>query len=286
MTPDNLARFTEAERKSQTESDCSGAWKTSNGIQRYARHLALPDFTEAHQRRLGRKTALVVGLGGLGCHIAPLLCAAGIGKLVLADGDTVSLSNLQRQILYREDQIGKFKAECARQTLSSLNSGTEIEIHTTFLNERNAITIAHACDIIMDGSDNAKTRYLMNDLAVGLEIPFIYGSIHEYSGQLAVFNTDAESATYRCLFPEGQAYDDGPKGVISPLPAWVAAMQAHECIRILSGLKPALANRLFTGDLLSFQTHCVDLQASETGRRLSLERFGELKRPSSPNTKI
>ena len=246
--------------------------------ERYARHLILPDFTEEHQQRLGQKSDLLVGLGGLGGHIAPLLCAAGVGRLVLADGDSVSLSNLQRQILYREHQVGMLKAECAKASLEALNSGTEIEIHPVFLSPENALSIAGACDIIVDGSDNAAARYLMNDLAVGLEIPFVYGSIREYSGQAAVFNADAQSATYRCLFPEESIRaDDRPKGVIGPLPAWVAAMQAHECIRILSGLKPALANRLFIGDLLSLQTHCMDLQPSENGRKISLDRFGKLK---------
>lgn len=244
--------------------------------ERYARHLILPDFTEARQARLAQKTVLVVGLGGLGGHIAPLLCAAGVGKLVLADGDTVSLSNLQRQILYRENQVGLPKAECAKVSLQALNSGVEIEIHG-FLNAKNARTIAEGCDLIVDGSDNATARYLMNDLAVGLGIPFVYGSIREYSGQLAVFNADAESATYRCLFPEESTKaDDSPQGVIGPLPAWIAAMQAHECIRILSGLQPALANRLFIGNLLTMQTHCMELQPSQTGRSISMEGFGLL----------
>ena len=245
--------------------------------ERYARHLSLPDFTQANQERLGKKTVLLVGLGGLGGHIAPLLCAAGIGKLVLADGDTVSLSNLQRQILYREDQVGLLKAECAKQSLERLNSETEIEIHPVFLNEENALAIAKGCDIIVDGSDKAKARYLMNDLSVGLGIPFVYGSICEYSGQLAVFNFDKDSATYRCLFPEEESRaNDAPRGVIGPLPAWIAAMQSHECIRLLSGLQPALANRLFTGNLLSLQTHCLHLQASATGRKISIERFKRL----------
>ena len=251
--------------------------------ERYARHLILPDFTEEHQHRLGQKSVLLVGLGGLGGHIAPLLCAAGVGRLVLADGDKVSLSNLQRQILYRENQVGTSKAECARKSLQALNSGAEIEIHDTFLNTENARQIAEGCDIIVDGSDNAAARYLMNDLSVGLGIPFVYGSIREYSGQLAVFNADAQSATYRCLFPEENAQaDDAPRGVIGPLPAWIASMQAHECIRILSGLKPALANRLFIGDLLSLQTHCMDLQPSENGRKISLDRFGKLQQGKRP----
>lgn len=248
--------------------------------ERYARHLILPDFTEAQQIQLGQKTALVVGLGGLGGHIAPLLCAAGVGRLVLVDKDHVSLSNLQRQILYRENQVGMPKAECARKSLQALNSGIEIEIHPFFLNAENARAIAEGCDIIVDGSDNAAARYLMNDLSVGLGIPFVYGSIREYSGQLAVFNADAESATYRCLFPEGNAKaDDSPRGVIGPLPAWIAAMQAHECIRILSGLQPALANRLFIGNLLSLQTHCMALQPSETGHKISMEGFSRLAKP-------
>lgn len=244
--------------------------------ERYARHLALPDFTESHQRRLSVKSALLVGVGGLGCHIAPLLCAAGISRLVLVDGDKVSLSNLQRQTLYRENQIGKLKVECAAQSLRELNSQTIIETHAVFLNRNNALSLAKNCDMIIDGSDNAPCRYLMNDLAVGLEIPFVYGSICEYRGQAAVFNTTKDSATYRCLYPEEDTPQTSPQGVIAPLPAFVAAVEAQAAIRILCGMDTALANRLFLCNLLNMETTCVNVQASGNGRRISLENFGKL----------
>lgn len=248
-----------------------------NLTERYARHLALPDFTESHQRRLSVKSALLVGVGGLGCHIAPLLCAAGIGRLVLVDGDRVSLSNLQRQTLYRENQIGKLKVECAAQSLQPLNSGIRIEAHPVFLDRKNALSLAKNCDIIIDGSDNANCRYLMNDLAVGLEIPFVYGSICEYQGQAAVFNTTQDSATYRCLYPEGKKTQQySPKGVIAPLPAFVAAVEAQAAIKILCGMDTALANRLFLCNLLNMETACVNVQASGNGRRISLENFSKL----------
>ncbi len=246
---------------------------------RYARHLALPGFTAGHQARLGGKTALVVGLGGLGGHIASLLCAAGIGKLVLVDGDTVSEHNLQRQILYRENQVGLPKAECAKKSLEALNAETEIEIHPVFFHDANALSIAKGCHLIVDGSDNAEARYLMNDVAVGLDIPFVYGSICEYSGQAAVFNADEESATYRCLFPEeGLMPGQGPKGVIAPLPAFVAAVQAEECVKLLCGFEAALKNRLFTCNLQDMDTARMEIPASGEGRKISLERFGNLDR--------
>lgn len=245
--------------------------------ERYARHLALPDFTESHQRRLSVKSALLVGVGGLGCHIAPLLCAAGIGRLVLVDGDKVSLSNLQRQTLYRENQIGKLKVECAAQSLQALNSGTRIEAHPVFLDRKNALSLAKNCDIIIDGSDNANCRYLMNDLAVGLEIPFVYGSICEYQGQAAVFNAQKDSATYRCLYPEEEnTQPNSPQGVIAPLPALIAAVEAQASLRYLCGMDTALDNRLFLCNLLNMESHCINLQASGNGRNISLERFRQL----------
>lgn len=246
--------------------------------ERYARHLALPDFTESHQRRLSVKSALLVGAGGLGGNIAPLLCAAGIGRLVLIDGDKVSLSNLQRQTLYREDQIGKWKTECAAQSLHSLNSGTRIEAHPVFIDRKNALTLAKDCDIVIDGCDNALCRYLMNDLAVGLGIPFVYGSICEYSGQAAVFNATKDSATYRCLYPEENARQNVPKGVTAPLPALVAAVEAQAALRILCGMDSALSNRLFLCDMLSMESHCLDLQASGKGREISLANFRKFPR--------
>lgn len=245
--------------------------------ERYARHLALPDFTESHQRRLSVKSALLVGVGGLGCHIAPLLCAAGIGRLVLVDRDKVSLSNLQRQTLYRENQIGKLKVECAAQSLHALNSQTSIESHPVFLDRKNALSLAKNCDIIIDGSDNANCRYLMNDLAIGLEIPFVYGSICEYQGQAAMFNAQKDSATYRCLYPEEEnTQQNSPKGVTAPLPALIAAVEAQATLRYLCGMDTALDNRLFIYDMLGMHSHCLDLQASEKGRRLSLESFQRL----------
>lgn len=260
----------------RTGTKCTTCTKM-NFMERYARQLMLPEFGIEAQEKLRRSHVLLIGAGGLGSTIAPLLCAAGLGKLTLIDADKVSESNLQRQILYRTSQIGQPKAECARKSLQNLNPDCEVMAINAFLNQENALEISHDCQIIVDGSDNAQARYLMNDLAVGLGIPYVYGSIEAFHGQVSVFNLNPRSATYRCLFPEPKTLPE-PQilGVIGTLPSFIASIQANECIKALTGCGPCLDNRLFTCDLLSMQTHCFDLQPTDSGRDISLQNFQKL----------
>lgn len=247
--------------------------------ERYARQLMLADFGQAGQQRLAQSSVLLVGVGGLGSTISQLLCASGVGRLVMADADTVSVSNLQRQILYRNHQQGQPKIECAAASLRALNPHTEIIAHREFFSEHNALKMAQGCDLIVDGSDNAAARYLMNDVSVGLNIPYVYGSICEASGQAAVFNAAPDHATYRCLFPQERAEAAGcVRGVMGPVPAFIASIQANECIKLLGGFGESLCNRLFCCDLRTMNTACFALQASPSGRRVSLENFEKLKR--------
>ena len=246
--------------------------------ERYARQLMLPGFGAEAQRRLSQSTILLVGVGGLGSTLSQLLCAAGVGRLILLDADRVSASNLQRQILYRTDQVGQPKVMHAAESLRRLNPHVQIEAYDEFLTPANARLRAEGCNLIADGSDNAAARYLMNDLCVGLGIPYVYGSIMDFYGQAAVFNLTEKSATYRCLFPETESsIPTTPKGVIAPLPALIASIQAQECIKILTGTcGEPLDNRLLLWDMQTHSTQKIALTPTEEGREISLRKFGQL----------
>ena len=238
----------------------------------------LPGFGAEAQRRLAQSSVLLVGAGGLGSTLSQLLCAAGVGRLVLLDADRVSASNLQRQILYRTDQVGEPKAKQATESLRRLNPHVQIEAYDEFLTPANARLRAEGCDLIADGSDNAAARYLMNDLSAGLGIPYVYGTIADFYGQTSVFNLTEKSATYRCLFPETETCRQAtPPGVIGPLPALIASIQAQECIKILSGAcGEPLDNRLLLWDMQTHATQKITLTPTEEGRKISLENFGRL----------
>lgn len=246
----------------------------SPGMERYIRQTVLPEIGETGQRRLMDSSVLVVGVGGLGSTLAQLLCAAGVGRLVLVDPDTVSESNLQRQILYRTDEVGLPKAECAKRSLQRLNPYVRIDAHKESFRAVNAISLASGCDLIADGSDNAAARYCMNDVSFGLRIPYVYGSIEGFRGQVSVFNSGAGSATYRCLFPEHKC-DASPcrQGVVGPLPSFVASIQANECIKILAGFGEILSDRLLLADMIRMQTFSVSIEPTEKGHADSLQAF-------------
>ena len=156
--------------------------------ERYARQIMLPEIGLSGQQALARASVLIVGAGGLGSPISLYLCTAGIGRIGLIDGDTVSESNLQRQILYTENETGRNKVECAKQTLSSRNESCRIDIYPHFLTEENAREIIEPYDIIVDGCDNYATRYLIDDWCSRLQKPYVYGSIEGFKGQVSIFN--------------------------------------------------------------------------------------------------
>ena len=167
---------------------------------RYQRHLQLPQFSAAGQLALKAAHVLIVGMGGLGCPVAQYLAAAGVGKLTLVDADTVSLSNLQRQILYSCEDVGIKKVVAARQRLTALNDAIAIEAVIQQLSLQNAPALIQQCDLVVDCSDNFATRYLINDLCIAKQKPWIYGSVLGFAGQLALFVPGG--ACFRCLFPE------------------------------------------------------------------------------------
>lgn len=218
----------------------------------------LPEIGEEGQRRLLRSSALIVGLGGLGCPAALYLAGAGVGRLGLCDPDAVSLSNLQRQTLYAEARVGEPKPEAARERLAALNSDVAFELFPEGLTPENAAEVIARYDIVVDCCDNFATRYLISDICRRLRKPWVHGSIGEFSGQVATFLPDAATG-YEDIYPERSELASRPAasgGVLGALPGVVGAIEAAEAIKTLLGMEGTLAGRLLTIDLstMTFNT--------------------------------
>lgn len=248
-------------------------------LDRYNRQIILPEFGVLAQEKLRKASALVIGVGGLGSIASLYLVASGFGRVGLVDNDIVSISNLQRQILYRETEIGEPKTERAKDTLSKLNSSVKIETYPCFLTEENAISIIKDYDIIIDGTDNFKTRYLINDVCVGLGKPFVYGSIQSYSGQVSVFNVNENSCNYRDLFPNAEELslkENTNKGVMGVLPSITASLQVNEAIKIITSTGEPLINQLLSFNISNNQFITLDLTPTQKAKEDSLESFNKL----------
>ncbi|HEU4553297.1 MAG TPA: HesA/MoeB/ThiF family protein [Chitinophaga sp.] len=228
-------------------------------MQRYDRQLRLEGFGAAGQELLGKGAALVIGAGGLGVPVLQYLTAMGIGKLGIVEQDKVSITNLQRQVLYYTQDEGKPKLQIAVQRLQQLNPGVTFITHNTFLTPENALEIIAPYDVVIDCSDNFGTRYLVNDACVILQKPFIYGAIYKYEGQVSVFNYRG-GATYRCLFSEapqaGEMLSCSDIGVLGVLPGLIGCYQANEAVKVICGIGEPLANQLLTIDTL-YNTHHI-----------------------------
>jgi len=221
---------------------------------RYARHLTLPEVGAEGQARLAATSVLVVGAGGLGSPVALYLAAAGVGRLGLVDADKVELSNLQRQVLYGDATLGARKVTAAAARLADLNPLVRVEPHDLRLTSHNAREVLAGYDIVVDGTDNFPTRYLLNDACVQLGKPLVYGSIFRFEGQVTVF--DARSGPcYRCLFPAPPPPELAPScaegGVLGVLPGLVGTLQASEAIKLALGIGEPLVGRLLTVDALT-----------------------------------
>lgn len=223
---------------------------------RYRRHLSLPDFGLEGQQRLLDASVLLIGAGGLGSPLAQYLAAAGVGTLGLVDDDVVSASNLQRQILYTTDDVGAPKVEVAQRRLQAMNPDVEVRGHRTHLRSDNAMAILRDYDLVIDGTDNFPTRYLVNDACVLLEKPNVYGAIYRFEGQATVFDA-AQGPCYRCLFPEppppGSVPSCAEGGVLGVLPGIIALIQATEAVKYLTGLGESLVGRLLQYDALDMR---------------------------------
>src|SRR5688572_4682353 len=232
-------------------------------LARYGRHLTLPEFWREGQQRLKAARVAVVGLGGLGSPAALYLAAAGIGTMGLIDGDRVDLTNLQRQVLYDDADVGSPKVDVASRRLARMNPDVQIRSFATRLDSGNALEILQDFDIVLDGSHNFPTRYLVNDATVLLGIPSVRGSVLRFEGRVSVFGTE-KGPCYRCLYPEppppGVVQDCQDAGVLGVLPGLVGVLQATEVIKTICRLGDSLAGRLLIIDglRLRFQTFRVE----------------------------
>ncbi len=220
-------------------------------IARYSRHLIMPEVGLEGQRRLKAASVLAIGTGGLGAPLGMYLAAAGVGRLGLVDFDVVDSSNLQRQIVHGTKDVGRRKVDSARERLADINPHIEIETHDIRLTSDNALALFKSYDIIVDGTDNFPTRYLVNDACVLSGKPNVYGSIFRFEGQASVFWAE-RGACYRCLYPEppppGLVPSCAEGGVLGVLPGIVGAIQANETIKIILGAEDTLVNRLLLFD--------------------------------------
>jgi adenylyltransferase/sulfurtransferase len=217
-------------------------------IRRYSRHLILPEVGLAGQKKIKAASVLCIGAGGLGSPIAMYLAAAGIGKIGIVDFDTVDYSNLQRQILHTDADVGRSKAESAKETIHGINPNCEVVIHNTRITSENALDLIRPYDIVVDGTDNFPTRYLTNDACVLLKKPNVYGSIFRFEGQASVFAPHLGGPCYRCLYPEppppGMVPSCAEGGVLGVLPGIVGCIQATEILKLAIGKGTSLVGRL------------------------------------------
>lgn len=230
-------------------------------FERYARQTMLPEIGEEGQRRLARASALIVGLGGLGCPVGLYLVGAGVGRLGLCDPDRVSLSNLQRQTLYAEGGVGMPKTEAARRRLAALNSEVAFATYPSGLTPENAAEIVSQYDIVVDCCDNFATRYLISDTCRELRKPWVHGSIGAFSGQVALFEPEAE-VSYDLLYPDRDELADRPAaaaGVLGAVPGVVGAIEAAEALKYLLAMEGTLAGRLLTIDLGTMTFNTINL---------------------------
>ncbi|MBI3405881.1 MAG: molybdopterin-synthase adenylyltransferase MoeB [Acidobacteria bacterium] len=238
---------------------------SKNEVLRYSRHLIMPEVGMEGQLKLKQAKVLLIGTGGLGAPLGLYLAAAGIGRIGLVDFDVVDFSNLQRQVTFSTADVGRSKIAAAKDRLSSLNPEIQIDTHEVKLSSANALEILKPYDIIVDGTDNFPTRYLVNDACVLLGKPNVYGSIFRFEGQASVFGTP-NGPCYRCVYPEppppGLVPSCAEGGVLGVLPGIVGAIQAVETIKLVLGAGESLAGRLLLFDALAMRFREMKLRKS------------------------
>lgn len=252
-------------------------------INRYQRHFVLPNFGKAGQLKLKNARVLVVGAGGLGCPVLQYLVAAGVGHIGIVDFDKVEESNLQRQVLYSVEDVGKSKVLVAKSKLEKLNPQVKITTFETLLDKNNVFEIIKNFDVIADGTDNFNTRYLINDACVLMEKINVFASIFRFEGQVSVFNylqkDGSRGANYRDLFPEPPPADLVPNcaegGVLGVLPGIIGAMQASEVIKVITGIGEPLVNRIFIFDAEYFTSHILKIKKNNTISITKLTEYSE-----------
>jgi molybdopterin/thiamine biosynthesis adenylyltransferase/rhodanese-related sulfurtransferase/molybdopterin converting factor small subunit len=229
---------------------------TREEVQRYSRHLIMPEVGVEGQRKLKAARVLCIGAGGLGAPASMYLAAAGVGTLGLVDFDVVDSSNLQRQIIYGTPDVGRRKLEAARERIAAMNAGVNVVLHETTLTSKNALDVLKDYDVVLDGTDNFQTRYLVNDACVLLGKPNAYGSIFRFDGQASVFAMKG-GPCYRCLYPEppppGLVPSCAEGGVLGVLPGVIGVIQATEAIKLILGTGQPLVGRLLLYDALQMR---------------------------------
>jgi len=235
---------------------------SSEQRQRYARHLALAEIGPAGQQRLMRSRVLIVGIGALGSPAALYLAAAGVGTLGLADHDRVRLSNLQRQVIHTMEGLDHSKVDGAARTVSDLNPDVSVETFAETVDSRNAMELLRHFDVIVDGTDSFRARYLLSDAAYLLRKPLVHGSIFRIEGQVTVFIPGR--GCYRCLYPEppppGVIEESEQVGVLAALPGIIGTIQAAETIKLITGVGDGLVNRVLLHDTMAMTFHEVRYQ--------------------------
>ncbi len=236
---------------------------STDELQRYSRHLTLPEFGREGQEKLKAASVLLVGAGGLGSPAATYLAAAGVGTIGLVDFDQVEASNLQRQILYGSSDIGRHKLDAAKERLNDLNPHVEVRTHDLRLTSDNALDLIDQYDIVADGTDNFPTRYLVNDACVMTGTPNVYASIFRFEGQVSVFATE-DGPCYRCLYeeppPPGLVPSCAEGGVLGILPGFIGTLQATEVIKQITGIGKPLVGRLLMVDALEMNFRTLKVQ--------------------------
>ena len=236
---------------------------TKEEVARYSRHLIIPDVGVDGQKRLKNAKVLVVGAGGLGSPALLYLAAAGVGTLGIAEFDVVDESNLQRQVIHGQSDIGRPKAESARDSIHEINPHVTVDVHTERLDSSNALDVFRPYDIIVDGTDNFATRYLVNDACVLLGKPYVWGSIFRFDGQAAVFWAEY-GPCYRCLYPEppppGMVPSCAEGGVLGVLCASVGSIQVTEAIKVITGIGEPLVGRLMVYDALEMAYRTINVR--------------------------
>ena len=227
---------------------------------RYSRQIILPEMGLSGQEKLKAAKVLIIGAGGLGCPVLQYLTAAGVGTIGILDDDVVTITNLHRQILYSAEDIGKGKAQTAKDKLSAQNPFVNFNVIPLRLNDENAAEIIADYDLVIDGSDNFPTRYLANDVCVELDKPLVFGSILRFEGQVSTFNYKG-GPTYRCLFPEAEEGDNcAEAGVIGILPGIIGTYMANEVIKIICEIGQPLSGKLMVINALTNETNIFEFE--------------------------
>jgi sulfur-carrier protein adenylyltransferase/sulfurtransferase len=236
---------------------------------RYSRHFVLPDFGSEGQRKLKHSSVFVIGAGGLGCPVLLFLAAAGVGSITIIDDDVVSLSNLQRQILFTTTDLNLSKAETAAKKIGSLNPSIKVDFIRTRLSTENALTLLAPADVVVDCTDNFPTRYLVNDACVLLDKPLVYGSVFRYEGQVAVFNYK-QGVNYRDFYPLPPDPLSVPNceegGVLGVLTGIIGSIQANETLKILTGFAEPLAGHVLVFDSMTLESLRIKI-ANQNSRK-------------------